>query len=370
MTTVSLTINGENVLADVEPRTSLADFLRNARGLTGTHIGCEHGVCGACTVTIEGSPARSCITYAVQMDGREVWTIEGYDDDEVMSALRAEFSQQHGLQCGFCTPGMLITARDIVTRLGNPGEDRVREELAGNLCRCTGYAGIVQAVKNVGSALGSKTATTPSRGKTNALRALLLSERQLTSATSAAVTRAASLRGATTIEDTVVINAPPDRVWAFFHDLSAVATCLPGAALSKHDAETWEGNVQIKVGPIRAQVAGRGRYWLVESDMTGKLEGTGGDKLSNSRVNGALSFSLSDTGQDSTKLALSLTYTLQGPLAQFSRSNLAKEFVKVIVDEFGQNVSAELSGVSRRRSGFSLGSLLWMLMSALWGKRD
>jgi carbon-monoxide dehydrogenase small subunit len=162
MTRISLIINGEPVDAEVEPRTTLADFLRNARGLTGTHLGCEHGVCGACTIMIDGAPARSCITYAVQMQDHRIDTIEGFDDDATMAALRSEFSQQHALQCGFCTPGMLITARDIVSRLGNPGEARVREELAGNLCRCTGYAGIVRAVQNVGAALGRATEASPS----------------------------------------------------------------------------------------------------------------------------------------------------------------------------------------------------------------
>ena len=149
MKPVRLTVNGKPVAATVEPRTHLADFLRDELRLTGTNIGCEHGVCGACTVWIDGAPQRSCIAYAVACDGAAVRTIEGFDDDAVMGELRAAFTAEHALQCGYCTPGMLATARDIVLRLPDADEARVREELSGNLCRCTGYVGIVNAVMRV-----------------------------------------------------------------------------------------------------------------------------------------------------------------------------------------------------------------------------
>jgi carbon-monoxide dehydrogenase small subunit len=153
MKTVNLTVNGLEVAAGVEPRTHLADFLREHERLTGTHLGCEHGVCGACTVEIDGVPARSCIQFAVRCKGAHVRTIEGFDDDVVMQQLRSAFSAEHALQCGFCTPGMLITARDIVIRLPHlvhdADEARIRNELAGNLCRCTGYQGIVRAIQRV-----------------------------------------------------------------------------------------------------------------------------------------------------------------------------------------------------------------------------
>ena len=149
MTELSIKINGEDVTADVEPRLSLADFIRDHRRLTGTHLGCEHGVCGACTVLMNGEPVRSCITFAAVADGTEVTTIEGFDEDEPMTQLRQAFHENHALQCGYCTPGMLVAARDIVTRLPNADEDRVRLELAGNLCRCTGYVGIVRAILSV-----------------------------------------------------------------------------------------------------------------------------------------------------------------------------------------------------------------------------
>ncbi len=149
MKTIGIDINGRRVSATVEPRTHLADVLREQMRLTGTHLGCEHGVCGACTIEIDGAPARSCIAFAAMCDGAKVRTIEGFDDDAVMAQLRDAFAAEHALQCGYCTPGMLITARDIVLRLPDADEPRIREELSGNLCRCTGYVGIVRAIRRV-----------------------------------------------------------------------------------------------------------------------------------------------------------------------------------------------------------------------------
>src|SRR5438067_5854289 len=149
MNRINLTVNGTRFDKEVEPRTQLADFLREHLLLTGTHLGCEHGICGACTVVIDGEIARSCITYAVACDGASVRTIEGFDDDPLMARLRAAFSQEHALQCGYCTPGMLIAARDLVRRKAGLSQAEIRTAMSGNLCRCTGYAGIVNAIARV-----------------------------------------------------------------------------------------------------------------------------------------------------------------------------------------------------------------------------
>ena len=146
---VTLTINGETARAAVEPRTHLADFLREDRLLTGTHLGCEQGVCGACTLMVDGRPVRSCLTLAVACDGADVRTVEGYDDDALMARIRDAFMRHHGLQCGYCTPGMLATAYDIVRRFPGADETEIRKQLSGNLCRCTGYSGIVAAIRDV-----------------------------------------------------------------------------------------------------------------------------------------------------------------------------------------------------------------------------
>lgn len=147
--TISLTVNGTRVEATVPPRQHLGDFLRERELLTGTHLGCEHGVCGACTILIEGEPARSCITFAVACDGRSVTTVEGLDDDPLAAELREAFSAEHGLQCGFCTPGMLVAARDVVLRCPDADNQAIRTAMSGNLCRCTGYVGIVNAIRRV-----------------------------------------------------------------------------------------------------------------------------------------------------------------------------------------------------------------------------
>ena len=157
MIEISQTINGEPVHAQVDPRMSLVDFLREKLHLTGTHIGCEHGVCGACTVHIDGVSARSCITLAAACDGRDIRTIEGFEDDARMNAIRAEFSREHALQCGYCTSGMLMTTYDVTTRFAELDETAIRREMSGNLCRCTGYQGIVRAVRNVFAANAAST---------------------------------------------------------------------------------------------------------------------------------------------------------------------------------------------------------------------
>jgi aerobic carbon-monoxide dehydrogenase small subunit len=146
---LTLTVNGRPHAGEAEPRCSLADHLREDLALTGTHLGCEQGVCGACTVMLDGAPVRACITLAAACEGRSVRTVEGWDGDLTMQRLRAAFTAEHALQCGYCTPGMLATAHDIVTRLPQADEARVRHELAGNLCRCTGYRGIVRAILRV-----------------------------------------------------------------------------------------------------------------------------------------------------------------------------------------------------------------------------
>jgi 2-furoyl-CoA dehydrogenase 2Fe-2S iron sulfur subunit len=146
---VSFTLNGRKVSAEAEPRMLLSDFLRHQLGATGTHVGCEHGVCGCCTVMIDGAAVRSCLTLAVQADGREVRTVESLAaPDGTLNKLQAAFQKHHALQCGFCTPGILMSFTDYLARNPTPTEDEIRDVLSGHLCRCTGYAGIIAAVKD------------------------------------------------------------------------------------------------------------------------------------------------------------------------------------------------------------------------------
>ena len=146
--TITLTVNGETFEREVEPRLLLSDFLRHELGLTGTHVGCEHGVCGACTVLLDGQPVRSCLMFAVQANGHEITTVEGLAPSaDELHPLQQAFWETHGLQCGFCTPGMLMTLVPFLAENAAPSEHEIREAISGNLCRCTGYQFIVDAAR-------------------------------------------------------------------------------------------------------------------------------------------------------------------------------------------------------------------------------
>ena len=153
---VEVTVNGTVRRSTVEPRLTLADFLRERCGLTGTHLGCEHGVCGACTVLLDGAAVRACLVFAVQADGREVTTIEGLGAaDGGLSPVQTAFREHHGLQCGFCTPGFVVSVTALLRDNPDPTEEQIREGLSGNLCRCTGYQGIIAAVRAAAGAEAS-----------------------------------------------------------------------------------------------------------------------------------------------------------------------------------------------------------------------
>ena len=153
---IAVEINGERHEGEIDPRTLLSDFIRHVAGLTGTHVGCEHGVCGACTVQLDGETVRSCLMLAIQADGRSLRTVEGLADGELHPLQRA-FHEHHALQCGFCTPGFLLSAEALLRECPDPSERQIREALAGNLCRCTGYEGIVEAVRHVARQRGEAT---------------------------------------------------------------------------------------------------------------------------------------------------------------------------------------------------------------------
>ena len=153
---IRMTINGASYEALVEPRTTLVDFLRADLGLTGTHVGCEHGVCGACTVLVDGKAVRSCIMMAIQADGATLMTVEGLERDGELHPIQQAFLEGHGLQCGFCTPGLLITTVDLLERDPDPSEEEIRRHLSGNICRCTGYVGIVAAVRAAAATIGGR----------------------------------------------------------------------------------------------------------------------------------------------------------------------------------------------------------------------
>lgn len=359
--TVQLVVNGAAMEASVEPRTSLADCLRDNLKLTGTHVACEQGVCGACTVMVDGKPVRSCITWAVSVDGAEVRTIEGFEADATMQQLRDAFSRDHALQCGFCTPGMLITARDIALRLPGCDETRVRHELSGNLCRCTGYSGIVKAVCSVTSPDGAGVAA--GRAAAAPLPSFEPADDAAASPVQIAVAdRGDAEPGAQITEAIVVRGCDAQRLWELLRDVGAAATCLPGARVDRFDGQTIVGAVRVAFGPIKAEFAGEGIVTRDEAARRATIRGTATDARSRTLAKANIDYRTEpEPGvADAARLVISLDYDVQGPLAQFSRSDLVRALVGQLVRDFGRNLEALAAGKTAQTSGgFSALGLLW-----------
>lgn len=363
MTPVAMRVNGRSVQALVEPRTHLADFLREQLHLTGTHLGCEQGVCGACTISLDGAPQRSCITYAVDCDGSDVRTIEGFDDDPLMAELREAFSEYHALQCGFCTPGMLITARDIVARLGEITDERIREELAGNLCRCTGYVGIVNAVRAVANGkLAGTAASTAAVGIATA--AVIATTTAVAPPIAAVISTTLTHDGRSTLTEHIVVNAAPDAVWAALADPRRVAACVPGAEITEVDGEQLVGTVRVAMGPIKAAFAGRGTLTRNDATREGSIIGQSRDAGSGSLAHGEARFAVrpAPTGE-STILDVTLSWRLSGMLAQFNRSGLVHGVVRQIAASFARNLEASLTNAEPPAARpLGLLALLWSMI--------
>lgn len=398
MTAIRMTVNGRTIEADVSPRTHLADFLREHVLLTGTHIGCEHGICGACTVEIDGEISRSCITYAVACDGASVRTIEGFDDDALMEKMRVAFKANHALQCGYCTPGMLVAARDLVRRKNGLSREQIRTEMSGNLCRCTGYVGIVNAIESVmqseagARAMPVESATRAWLGPApGPVAAVALQPAAATRAAAgpapAAVARQQTAHarapiavrvgeitevdGATCLTQSFVLPHARDTVWALMSDPAAVAACIPGLSLGVQDADgTWPGRMEVALGPIKASFAGQGSIQSSPETYTQTIEGRGGDKRSGSQAQGRVTYRLLPEG-DATRVDVAISYVLAGPLAQVGRSSIVRDLVRRIGESFAQALDARLSGAEIAPAapigGFGLlMQLLRDRLAALW----
>ncbi|MDW9852006.1 2Fe-2S iron-sulfur cluster binding domain-containing protein [Sinorhizobium meliloti] len=360
MNTVNLTINGKTASAACEPRTHLADFLRDTHNLTGTHIGCEHGVCGACTLLVDGVPTRSCITFAAACDGAEVTTVEGLDNDEIATELRAAFSREHGLQCGYCTPGMLVSARDVVLRMQDPTEHDIRFIMSGNLCRCTGYVGITRAIQSIiadrrargiaavpdgGRArlgpAGSGNAGSASAGG-KAVSAAPSPKSSMPSVTTAR--KDDGWKPQTTFTQSFTVAHPADVVWEFFGRVGEVASCLPGASLTGEPVDGHvEGQIKVKVGPISAEFHGVADIARDDTSRTGTIEGAGKDKRSNSATRGRIAYAIKEGDEPGeTRVDVTIGFTLTGMLAQFSRSGLVQDVANRLISVFVQNLEARL----------------------------
>jgi carbon-monoxide dehydrogenase small subunit len=361
MSMIELNVNRRAVHALAEPRTSLADFVREKLDLTGTHLGCEHGVCGACTVLLDGAPARSCITYAVACEGAEVTTIEGLDEDEVMIELRAAFTREHALQCGYCTPGMLVSARDLVLRLPQADERLIRVGLSGNLCRCTGYVGIVRAVQSVIEARRERDIAPEPEGGRKILGpvgsgrslhdgdepARQVHRGQVLPEAVAPVDSIPDFTPATVLELQFSIPHPPEQVFAMFGDIAAVAACLPGASLTAPpNPERVEGAMRVKIGPVAATFAGAARVERNPADLSGRIVGIGNDRRSRSSTHGEIRYRMLPLEQGATRVDLSIGYRLTGMLAQVGRPALVRDLAARLIAEFAGNLDRRMSGTS------------------------
>jgi carbon-monoxide dehydrogenase small subunit len=362
VTGISLTVNGRAVNEPLDPRTHLADFLREQLDLTGTHLGCEHGVCGACTLLLDDMPARSCITFAASCDGARVTTIEGLDDDEIATELRAAFSREHALQCGYCTPGMLISARDLVLRLETSDERAIRVGMSGNLCRCTGYVGIVRAIRSVIDARRSR-GILPIRGagrqelgpvgsgngtlltSTRARPAIPQIQEQSKDSTTLSVPDFVPDKN---FNEDFTVAFPPEQVFAMFDDLARVAACLPGATLTAIPAPNRaEGQISVKLGPIAAHFRGAVRIERDPAKLSGRIIGFGNDQRSRSSTQGDIRYCLLPlAGGASTRVELAIGYSLRGFLAQIAREGLVRDLAKRLTAEFARNLGASLSGAA------------------------
>jgi aerobic carbon-monoxide dehydrogenase small subunit len=357
--TLALTLNGRPREIAIAARMSLADMLRETCGLTGTHLGCEHGVCGACTVLLDGQPARSCITLAAACAGAVVTTIEGLDDDVFADALRRAFSRHHALQCGYCTPGMLISARDLVLRLSEPDEKAIRVGLSGNLCRCTGYVGIVNAVKEVIAAQrdagvlalrGGGRATLGPVGA-HASSPMLVDappgERPVEASTALAAPIA--FTPAHSFEHGFSLRASPERVFAFFADVRAVGAAIPGLTLTKADDRHAEGAFAVGLGPVRAKFKGQADISQDPATHSGRILTAGGDVVSASRARGVIDYRVRPADGGGSAVVLQIGYSLTGLLGQLGRPALIEAVARGLIAKFADNLERQLSDAPPER---------------------
>lgn len=370
MRPLNLTVNGTAVLRAVEPRTHLADFLRDDLLLTATHLGCEQGVCGACTILLDGAPARACLAPAALCEGRHVQTLEGLDDDPIITALRQAFSAEHALQCGYCTPGMLITARDIVHRLPGADDDRVRLELAGNLCRCTGYAGIVNAIRRV---LDQHIDVMPMLVPPVPASCFIVSGERPDTAAPAVPIVAGAKPGARLIQ-TLHLGVPAAAVWTALQDPHLVACCVPGAEILNVSGQRIDGAMRVALGPIRARFTGTAQIHFDPDRMAGTIAGTGRDGAT--ALAGDAEFQVAAESADGCLITLSIVYRLQGPLAQFGRGPIVDVFARELSARTARALEARLSGtapdapnqVSVIGSAF-VARALWRWLQGVVGRR-
>jgi carbon-monoxide dehydrogenase small subunit len=288
----------------------------------------------------------------VQNQGREITTLEGLNGDPLMQDLQQAFTGQHALQCGYCTPGMLLSAHDLISRKGALDEAAIRHEMSGNLCRCTGYMGIVAAIREVGLKHSNGQQMAPNiSGNTGfglgrEVPAFdLAAEAEVHTAAAVSLASGPPEPGWARLEQAFSVGQDMEAVWQYFSDPANIAGCFPGARLTAFDGQDIAGSMDVKFGPITASFSGSGRFDLDAARRRGVLQGSGADKRGGSRVKANVSFLLVP-GDDGlrTDVKVTVDYLLSGPLAQFGRAGLVREFANRLSQQFADNLNRAMTG--------------------------
>lgn len=348
---VSFRVNGQNTTVSVSPRVTLADALRDQLGLSGTHLGCEHGVCGMCTVLVDGDASRSCLMFACQLEGAEIITVEGLGTPSDLHPLQDAFSRHHGLQCGFCTPGMLMSAYDLLTHEPQIKPDELPERMSGVLCRCTGYKGILDAVAEVatrypGGVPGPKNCSNSQivpRSLTVGRSASKRDDLDLGKGNAPAEILLPQTPPTVSVSLESEIDVAPELLWELIGNAQMLAECLPGAELTADlGSDRYKGRVRVGLGPIRLSFVGDVN--VVERDASqyslralgqGKDEGGGGVKAD---IRLAV-----DTVGSASLLRANADLYMSGRIAQFGRS-LAGDISQDMFAQFAAAISAKARG--------------------------
>jgi aerobic-type carbon monoxide dehydrogenase small subunit (CoxS/CutS family)/carbon monoxide dehydrogenase subunit G len=346
---VSFTVNGTAVEIRVPARMHLADALRMHLGLSGTHLGCEHGVCGMCTVLIDGDAARACLVFAVQAEGSDVVTVEGLGTQDEQHPLQQAFSHHHALQCGFCTPGFLMSCYDLLTHSPDGVDpETLPEELSGVLCRCTGYRGILAAVADVAEAHPDgvpaplNCAPRTLVGRSGAAQATPAGWNEAPVGDAAEQTPAELTRPTgtptLTVQVTRQLTSPVDDVWAVLDDVDRLARCLPGAELTADlGDDRYRGRAKVSLGPVR--LAFEGLAQITERDAAGHrlaLLAQGADSGGN-RTAAEITLRVTATPEGPTELQADAAVFLSGRIAQFGRA-LAGDVSQRLFEQFADAV--------------------------------
>jgi len=335
---IGMTVNGSEVTVRVPPRVHLADVLREQLGLTGTHLGCEHGVCGMCTVLVDGAAARACLLFAVQCEGAEIVTVEGLGSQEDQHPLQQAFSAHHGLQCGFCTPGMLMSSYDLLADGTSVPADELPTEMSGVLCRCTGYRGILAAVADVAAEhpdglpapRNCRSRTLVGRGGGPAAGGG--SAVDDTPPPVPAEVRLPSGAPSATVEVRAVLGVPVDKVWEVLDDFHRLAACLPGAELVEVLADDrYRGRATVALGPVKLAFDGLAQVVEREGQQM-RVLGQGAD-TGGSTTQADIRLRTEPAESGGTVLRADAALFLSGRIAQFGRA-LAGDVSRRMFEQF------------------------------------